>query len=511
MPEELIAVLDFGGQYSHLITRRIRECEVYADLFPFTAKLQELMEANAKGIVLSGGPTSVYDDDAPKCDPGIFNLGVPVLGICYGLQVMVQMLGGHVKATKRHEYGKTKLEIREDTDLFRGLGKQIVSWMSHGDYAETLPKGFDIIATSENCPTAAIRDRGRKLYGVQFHPEVSHTEHGNDIIRNFTTISNCQRNWTPHSIVESAVDRIKARVGNQHVLCAVSGGVDSTTAAVLVHKAVGSKLTCIFVNHGLLRQNEEERVFKTLTESLRMNVKYVNASNRFLQQLKGIRDPEEKRKVVGAEFIKVFEEESAKLGTFEWLAQGTLYPDVIESAGAGSPASRIKTHHNVGGVPEWSKFKIVEPLRTLYKDEVRQVAKELGLPDSIVHTHPFPGPGLAVRVIGEVTEDKLRVCRHASTIVEDELTKSGFYDKVWQAFAIVGDDMAVGVFGDHRQLGHLVTIRIVESSDGMTADWARIPYDVLEVISNRITGEVKGVTWVTYAISSKPPSTIEPC
>lgn len=511
MPEELIAVLDFGGQYSHLITRRIRECEVYADLFPFTAKPQELMETNAKGIVLSGGPTSVYDDDAPKCDPGIFNLGVPVLGICYGLQVMVQMLGGHVKATKRHEYGKTKLEISDDTDLFRGLGKQIVSWMSHGDYAETLPKGFDIIATSENCPTAAIRDRSRKLYGVQFHPEVSHTEHGNDIIRNFTTISNCQRNWTPHSIVESAVDGIKARVGNQHVLCAVSGGVDSTTAAVLVHKAVGSKLTCIFVNHGLLRQNEEERVFKTLTESLRMNVKYVNASNRFLQQLKGIRDPEEKRKVVGAEFIKVFEEESAKLGTFEWLAQGTLYPDVIESAGTGSPASRIKTHHNVGGVPEWSKFKIVEPLRTLYKDEVRQVAKELGLPDSIVHTHPFPGPGLAVRVIGEVTEDKLRVCRHAGAIVEDELSKSGFYDKVWQAFAVVGDDLAVGVLGDHRQLGYLVTIRIVKSSDGMTADWARIPYDVLEVISNRVTGEVKGVTWVTYAISSKPPSTIEPC
>src|SRR5271157_4568259 len=511
MPEELIAVLDFGGQYSHLITRRIRECEVYADLLSFNATPQELMEANAKGIVLSGGPTSVYDDDAPKCDPGIFNLRVPVLGICYGLQVMVQMLGGHVKATKRHEYGKTKLEIRDDTDLFRGLGKQIVSWMSHGDYAETLPKGFDIIATSENCPTAAIRDRSRKLYGVQFHPEVSHTEHGNDIIRNFTTISNCQRSWTPHSIVESAVDGIKARVGNQHVLCAVSGGVDSTTAAVLVHKAVGSKLTCIFVNHGFLRQNEEERVFKTLTESLRMNVKYVNASNRFLHQLKGIRDPEEKRKVVGAEFIKVFEEESAKLGTFEWLAQGTLYPDVIESAGTGSPASRIKTHHNVGGVPEWSKFKIVEPLRTLYKDEVRQVAKELGLPDSIVHTHPFPGPGLAVRVIGEVTEDKLRVCRHASAIIEDELSKSGFYDKVWQAFAVIGDDLAVGVLGDHRQLGHLVTIRIIKSSDGMTADWARIPYDVLEVISNRITGEVKGVTWVTYAISSKPPSTIEPC
>ncbi len=512
MPEELIAVLDFGGQYSHLIARRIRECEVYADLMPFTTKPAELQKANAKGIVLSGGPASVYDENAPKCDPGIFNVGIPVLGICYGLQLMVQMLGGHVKATRRHEYGKTKLEIRDDSDLFRDVRKQIVCWMSHGDYAEALPKGFSVIATSENCPTAAIRDGGRKLYGVQFHPEVSHTEHGNDIIRNFiTTISNCQSSWTPHSIIESAVDGIKARVGNENVLCAVSGGVDSTTAAVLVHKAIGSRLTCIFVNHGLLRQNEEEKVLKTLTEDLRMNVKYVDASNRFLQRLKGVNDPEEKRKIVGEEFIRVFEEESAKLGTFEWLAQGTLYPDVIESAGTSSPASLIKTHHNVGGIPEWSRFKIVEPLRLLYKDEVRKIASKLGLPDSIVRTHPFPGPGLAVRVVGEVTEEKLRVCRQASAIVEDELSKNGRYDEVWQAFAVVGDDMAVGVLGDHRHLGHLVTIRIIKSSDGMTADWVRIPYDELEIISNRITGEVQGVTWVTYAISSKPPSTIEPC
>jgi len=511
MAEELIAVLDFGGQYSHLITRRIRECEVYADLMPFTTKPYELVKANAKGIILSGGPASVYDDNAPKCDPEIFNLGMPVLGICYGLQVMVQMLGGHVKATERHEYGKTMLEITDDSDLFRGLGKQIVSWMSHGDYAESLPENFDVIATSQNCPTAAIRDPSRKLYGVQFHPEVSHTEHGNDIIRNFATITNCRTSWNPRSIIESAVDGIRAQVGNENVLCAVSGGVDSTTAAVLVHRAVGSRLTCIFVNHGFLRENEEKRVLKTLAEDLKMNVHYVDVSNQFLQRLSGIRDPEEKRKVVGEEFIKVFQEESAKLGTFEWLAQGTLYPDVIESAGTGSPASLIKTHHNVGGVPEWSRFKIVEPLRLLYKDEVRKIASELGLPDSIVHTHPFPGPGLAVRVVGEVTEDKLRICRHASAIIEDELSKSGFYEKVWQAFAVFGDDMTVGVLGDHRQLGHLITIRIIKSSDGMTADWARIPYDVLEVISNRISGEVQGVTWVTYAISSKPPSTIEPC
>jgi GMP synthase (glutamine-hydrolysing) len=511
MPEELIAVLDFGGQYSHLITRRIRECEVYAELMPFTAKPTDLEKLNVRGVVLSGGPASVYDDGAPKCDPGIFRIGVPVLGICYGLQLMVQMLGGHVKATKRHEYGKTDLRIRDASDLFRGLNDRIVSWMSHGDYAEALPKDFEVIATSENCPTAAVRDPSHKLYGVQFHPEVSHTEHGGDIIKNFTTIAGCRPSWNSHSIIEAAVDGIKAQVGNENVLSAVSGGVDSTTTAVLAHKAVGDRLTCIFVNHGLLRKNEEKRVLKTLSEDFKLNVHYVDASDRFLRRLVGVSDPEEKRKVVGEEFIKVFEEESVRLGTFHWLAQGTLYPDVIESAGTGSPASRIKTHHNVGGIPDWSKFKIVEPLKFLYKDEVRKVAKELGLPDTIVRTHPFPGPGLAVRVIGEVTQEKLRICREASAIIEDDLAKSGLYDSVWQAFAVVGDDMAVGVFGDHRQLGHLVTVRIIKSSDGMTADWARIPYEVLEGISNRITGEVQGVTWVAYAISSKPPSTIEPC
>jgi len=510
MVDELIAVLDFGGQYSHLIARRIRECEVYSELMPFTTKPSELEKLNARAIVLSGGPASVYDEGAPKCDSGIFQLGVPVLGICYGLQLMVQMLGGHVKATKRHEYGQTELKISDTSDLFRGLDNRIVSWMSHGDYAETLPKDFEIIASSENCSAAAIRDGRGRLFGVQFHPEVSHTQHGTQIIKNFTTIAGCHANWNSHSIIETAVDNIRAQVGDENVISAVSGGVDSTTTAVLAQRAVGDRLTCVFVNHGLLREGEEKLILKVF-ENLRLNVRYVDASTRFLRRLKGVREPEEKRKIVGEEFIKVFDEESSKLGTFRWLAQGTLYPDVIESAGTGGPASRIKTHHNVGGVPAWSKFKILEPLKFLYKDEVRKIAAELGLPDQIIRTHPFPGPGLAVRVVGEVTEDKLRICRDASAIVENVLTNRGLYDTVWQAFAMVGDDLAVGVLGDNRQLGHLVTVRIIKSSDGMTADWARLPYEVLEEISNRITGEVPGVTWVSYAITSKPPSTIEPC
>jgi GMP synthase (glutamine-hydrolysing) len=510
MPEELIAVLDFGGQYSHLITRRVRECEVYSELLPFSTKRAELEALNAKAIILSGGPASVYDDGSPKCDPEIFQMGLPVLGICYGLQLMVQDLGGRVKATRRHEYGKTDLMIRDTTDLFKGMSDRIVTWMSHGDYAEILPEGFEVIADSENCPTAAIRDRTRRLFGVQFHPEVSHTEHGAHILKNFTTIADCHPTWNPKSIIESSIDEIKTKVGDEKVLCAVSGGVDSTATAVLVHKAVGERLTCIFVDHGLLRKNEE-KVIKALAKDFKLNLHQINASDRFLQKLKGVHDPEEKRKIVGEEFIRLFTEESSKLGTFRWLAQGTLYPDVIESAGSGSPASRIKTHHNVGGIPDWSRFKIIEPFRFLYKDEVRKVARELGLPVEIVLAHPFPGPGLAVRIVGEVTGEKLRVCREASAIVEDVLVERGLYGKVWQAFAVVGDDKAVGVEGDHRQVGYLVTVRIVNSSDGMTADWTRIPYDVLEEISNRITGEVRGVTWVAYAITSKPPSTIEPC
>jgi len=510
MPEELIAVLDFGGQYSHLIARRVRECEVYSELLPFTTTPAELRKLNAKAIILSGGPASVYEERSPRCDPGIFRMGLPVLGVCYGLQLMVQVLGGHVKATERHEYGKTDLRIRDSSDLFKGIGEGIVTWMSHGDYAEALPQGFEAIADSENCSTAAIRDRSRKLFGVQFHPEVSHTERGTEILRNFAEISGCRSTWNPRSIIQDSIQEIKAKVGDEAVLCAVSGGVDSTATAVLVHEAIGDRLTCFFVNHGLLRKDEEKTI-KALAEHFKLNLHEIDASNQFLQKLKGVRDPEEKRKIVGEQFIRVFEEESRKLGSFRWLAQGTLYPDVIESAGSGSPASRIKTHHNVGGIPEWSKFKVIEPFRFLYKDEVRKVARELGITDKIVLTHPFPGPGLAVRVIGEVTAEKLRICREASVIVENVLTAEGLYDKVWQAFAVVGDDNAVGVTGDHRQVGHVVTVRIVNSTDGMTADWARIPYGVLEKISDRITGEVRGVTWVAYAITSKPPSTIEPC
>lgn len=511
MQDELIVVLDFGGQYSHLITRRIRECEVYSELFPYTTAVDRLKELNAKGIILSGGPSSVYEPDAPKCDSAIFRLGIPVLGICYGLQLMVQSLGGQVKGTNRSEYGRTKLSIINCEDLFHGLPSSIVAWMSHGDYADSLPGGFELIGQTENCATAAIRNVSSRFYAVQFHPEVAHTEMGERIIRNFVTnICGCSPTWTPRSIIRTSAEQIRSTIGAERVLVTVSGGIDSTTSAVLLQKALGGNLTCIFVNHGLLRKDEEQTVL-TVLRNLKLNIHYVDAAERFLKKLRGIRDSEEKRKIIGEEFIKVFHEESIKLGPFQWLAQGTLYPDVIESAGTGSVASKIKTHHNVGGIPQWSRFKIIEPLRLLYKDEVRRIARELGIPEFLVKTHPFPGPGLAVRIIGEVTEEKLRICRESSAIVEEVLKRVGIYDSVWQAFACVGDDLAVGVLGDQRKLGHVVTVRIVNSVDGMTADWTRISEEKLEEISNRITSQVKGVTWVTYAISSKPPSTIEPC
>ncbi len=511
-PADRITILDFGGQYAHLIARRIRELNVYSELAPHHISAGELAARNPKGIIFSGGPASVYQPQAPTCDPEILKMDVPKLGICYGLHLMVKLLGGEVRRAEKREYGKIELYIDDFSDLFEGLESPTICWMSHGDVVARLPEDFEVLAHTANTPAAAVRHRKLKLYGVQFHPEVAHTVRGLDILRNFTyKICGCKPTWTMESFIERTVEEIRQKVPpGERVLCALSGGVDSTTAAMLAHKALGGRLLCVFVNHGLLRKGEAEQVL-SMVKRFGLNVVYVDASERFLSKLKGVADPEAKRRIIGEEFIRVFSEVAEKYGPFQWLLQGTLYPDVIESAGTGSPASRIKSHHNVAGLPEWMRFKLLEPLRWLYKDEVRKVARLLGLPEEIAKRHPFPGPGLAVRVIGEVTPEKLRICREASRIVEEELKKAGLYDKVWQAFAIVGDDKAVGVLGDERKFGHVVTIRIVESVDGMTAEWAKIPYEILERISTRITNEVEGVTWVTYAISNKPPATVEPC
>ena len=451
------------------------------------------------------------DPNAPRCQKEILSLGVPVLGICYGLQLMVELFGGKIERPPSQEYGRTTVHFDDHTDLFKGLGNEGVCWMSHADSAAVLPEGFEGTAHSKHARYAAIRSRKRSLFGVQFHPEVAHTARGMEIIRNFLfEVAKCRPTWKVAPLAKDMIAEIRRTVGKERVLCAVSGGVDSTTTAALVNEAVGDQLMCIFVDHGLMRKGEPERV-RNILERMKLKTVHVEASERFLKRLKGIADPEQKRKIIGEEFIRVFTEVANEYGKFEWLAQGTLYPDVIESAHTGSPASRIKTHHNVAGLPEWTEFKLIEPLRSLYKDEVRKVAAAIGIPAAITARHPFPGPGLAVRILGEVNEEKLAICREASDIVESELRTEGIYDKVWQAFAMVGDDLAVGVLGDERKLGHVVTVRIVESVDGMTADWVRISEDLLSRISNRITNEVKGVTWVTYAISSKPPSTIEPC
>jgi len=512
MKDNSIVVLDFGGQYSHLIARRVRESGVYSELVPHSVEPSELIEIAPKGLVLSGSPSSVYEEKAPKCNPEIFRLEIPILGICYGLHLISQMLGGKVERAEKKEFGRSELQILDKSDLFKGLGDRITVWMSHGDYVRELPPGFEATAVSPNSPFAAIKDPTRKIYGVQFHPEVVHTEQGKDMVRNFAlAVCGCKPTWNMSSFIRDTIEDIRRDVAeDERVICAVSGGVDSTATAVLIHKAIGDRLSCIFVDHGLLRKNETSQVLQTFRD-LGIDLRLVDASEQFLQALKEVKDPEEKRRIVGEEFIKVFSEEGAKLGAFQWLAQGTLYPDVIESAKTGSPASRIKTHHNVAGLPSWMTFKLLEPLRQLYKDEVREVASLLGVTNEICNRHPFPGPGLAVRIVGEVTTEKIRICRDSGHIVEEELRKAGIYDSLWQAFVIVGDDMAVGVLGDERKYGRIVTIRIVESVDAMTADWYRIPYDTLEKISNRITNEVTGVTWVAYAVSSKPPSTIEPC
>lgn len=503
-----IIVLDFGSQYSHLICRRIRELSVYAELVPYNISIEELKKMNPKGVVFSGGPASVYSKDSPQPANGIFEIGLPVLGICYGHQVIVNNFGGKVKHANK-EYGSSVLTIDNDSDLLSGIGKTTRAWMSHGDAAEDLPNGFEVIGHTENSFAAAIANKQKMIYGIQFHPEVVHTEKGVQVLKNFVlNICKAKQDWTLENFIETTVSEISKIDGD--VICGISGGIDSTVTALLIQKAIGNRLKCVFVDNGLLRLNEEIEVEDMFKNNFGMNFTVINAKERFLKKLKGIDEPEKKRKIVGEEFVKVFTEFAEQNGPFKWLAQGTLYPDVIESGVSKGPAAVIKTHHNVGGLPSWLHLEVLEPLRYLYKDEVRKVGKILGVLDHLLSRHPFPGPGLAVRVIGEVTLEKLQICKLASKIVEDELSSSGWYNRVWQAYAAVGDDRAVGVVGDERRYGHVVLVRVVESIDAMTADWSRLPYEVLEQISNRITNEVEDVAWVSYVISSKPPATIEP-
>jgi GMP synthase (glutamine-hydrolysing) len=507
-----IVVLDFGSQYSHLICRRLREINVYCEILPYDIPLSGLRSINPKGIILSGGPASIYSEKSPKPDRKIFDAGIPILGICYGHQLIVDHFGGKIKRTDRREYGRADLIIDNKEDLFSNIDNEMIRcWMSHGDAAEVLPEEFKILAHTSSSPSAAVGNNQKGFFGLQFHPEVVHTEKGVEILKNFSQIiSKARPEWSMESFLEMSIENIRKMMGKEErVLCAVSGGIDSTTVAALINKAIGDKLQCVFVNHGLLRKNEETIVID-LFKSMGIKVIYVNAEKQFLEKLKGVQDPEEKRLIIGEEFANVFIEVAEKNGPFHWLAQGTLYPDVIESGVSKGPAAIIKTHHNVGGLPKWLNLKVIEPLNMLYKDEVRKTARLLGVPHDLLIRHPFPGPGLAVRIIGEVTPEKLRISKQASEIVETELQRSNFYDKIWQAFAIVGDDRAVGVIGDERIYGHIVTIRAVDSIDAMTADWTRLPPELIERISNRITNEVENVAWVCYAVSSKPPATIEP-
>lgn len=514
---QMIVILDFGSQYSELIARRIRETEVYSEVISYRTTAEQLKVLNPKGIILSGGPNSVYDEGAPECDAKLWELGIPVLGVCYGMQLMVKQLGGTVERAKRAEYGKASLQIDDPTDLLTNVEQGATMWMSHADSCTQLPAGFEILAHTENTPCAAIADHEKRLYGVQFHPEVVHSIGGQALIRNFVYhICRCQPTWTMEAFVEEAIREIRARVGDKRVLLALSGGVDSSTLAFLMHRAIGDNLTCMFIDQGFMRKLEPERLVKLFHEQFHIPVQYVNARERFLKELEGVTDPEEKRKRIGREFIRVFEEESTRLGPFDYLAQGTLYPDVIESADTNVDpktgervAVKIKSHHNVGGLPKDLRFKLVEPLRKLFKDEVRKVGRSIGLPEEIVRRHPFPGPGLAIRILGEVTAEKLNILRDADLIVREEINKQGVYHDYWQAFAVLLPVRSVGVMGDHRTYAYPIVLRFVSSEDGMTADWSRVPYDLLEQISNRIVNEVRGVNRVVYDITSKPPGTIE--
>jgi len=507
MERELVLVLDFGGQYNQLIARRVREHNVYCEVVPYDIPVEEVKKKNPQGIIFSGGPASVYEEGSPKCDPQILELGVPVLGICYGMQLMAYLLGGRVGRAEKREYGKTLVNLRESR-LFKGIPDENICWMSHTCYVDMLPPGFKVAADTDTCSAAAMCNEDKKLYGVQFHPEVEHTQHGKEMLKNFLfDICKLKGTWTTGNFIEEAVAQIKEKVGNKKAICALSGGVDSSVAAVLVHKAIGNNLTCIFVDHGLLRKDEGDQVEEVFREQFDMNLIRVNAQSRFLSKLAGVTDPERKRKIIGEEFIRVFEEEAKKLGKIDFLVQGTIYPDVIESG--TKTAAVIKSHHNVGGLPEDMEFELIEPLRQLFKDEVRLVGLELGIPEELIWRQPFPGPGLGIRVLGEVTEEKLHIVRESDAILREEIKKANLHRSIWQYFTCLPDIKSVGVMGDERTYSHTVVIRAVTSNDAMTADWARIPYDVLEKISSRIVNEVEHVNRVVYDITSKPPATIE--
>ncbi len=509
--DEVIPILDFGSQYAQLIARRVREAGVYSELVRPDISLDELRKMNPKGLILSGGPSSVYEPNAPRCDPKLFELGVPVLGICYGMQIGAQLLGGQVKPAAAREYGRAKLQIVAEDPLTKGLPRETTVWMSHGDQVHELPGDFVAIAATPTCPYAAARHRSIPFYGVQFHPEVTHTPRGETLFHNFLyEICGCSGSWTMGNFVEHACRKVREQVGDGKVICGLSGGVDSSVVAALLHKAIGDQLVCIFVDNGLLRKNERALVEQTFRHHFKIDLRVSDASEQFLRELKGVTDPQQKRKIIGREFIEAFKREAASIDNAAYLAQGTLYPDVIESGhGYAGTAANIKLHHNVGGLPEELGFELVEPLRDLFKDEVRKVGEMLGLPEEIVWRHPFPGPGLAVRIIGEITPERLRILRDADEIVLEELVANNLYRKTAQVFAVLLPIGTVGVMGDARSYDSVIAIRAVESQDFMTADWARIPFDILATMSNRIINEVRGVNRVVYDISSKPPATIE--
>ena len=508
---ETVVVLDFGSQFAQLIARRVRELNVYSELLPHDTPMAELERRNAKAVILSGGPSSVYDTDAPRADPALWSGRIPVLGICYGLQLMAHELGGEVVPSAKREYGPATVSLTDADGLFAGIEREQPVWMSHGDSILRPPEGFRATAQTDSTPYAGLADASRNLYGIQFHPEVVHTPIGREVLRNFVVeIAGIRPTWTAGNLVDTTVAEIRQRVGEGHVICALSGGVDSAVAATLVHRAIGDQLTCIYVDHGLMRKRESELLRVTFERDLGMKLVMVDARDRFVKRLAGVEDPEEKRRIIGDEFIRVFEEEATKLGQIDFLTQGTLYPDVIESKTSETKtAQKIKTHHNVGGLPSDLRFKLIEPLRYLFKDEVRRVGLELGLPEAMIQRQPFPGPGLAIRIIGEVTAERLDTLREADWIVIDEIKAAGLYRSLWQSFAILTPVLSVGVMGDGRTYANVVAIRAVTSDDGMTADWARLPYEVLAKISSRIVNEVPGVNRVVYDISSKPPATIE--